>query len=101
MTPLADPIIDAEGREHADEKASLLAKIELELSVVISCLDEVETIGACVTKTGEFLKRHDIAGEAIVADNGGSDASPKIARALGARVIEEASRGYGAIGHRS
>jgi Glycosyl transferase family 2 len=68
----------------------------LELSIVIPCLNEAETIGVCVVKAVGFLKRHRIAGEVIVADNGSTDDSRTIVRCLGARVVEVAARGYGA-----
>jgi len=67
----------------------------IELSIVMPCLDEAATVGACIAKARGFLARRGIAGEVIVADNGSRDGSPAIARAHGARVVEIAGRGYG------
>ena len=67
----------------------------MELSVVIPCLNEAETIGECVSKACRALLTHDIYGEVIVADNGSTDASAAIAVECGARVVHVASKGYG------
>jgi glycosyltransferase involved in cell wall biosynthesis len=66
-----------------------------ELSIVMPCLNEANTVGACVTKAFTYLHLHDIDGEVIVADNGSTDRSRAIAAGLGARVVPVASRGYG------
>jgi glycosyltransferase involved in cell wall biosynthesis len=67
----------------------------IELSIVMPCLDEAATIGACIAKARSFLARRGVGGEIIVADNGSRDGSQAIARAHGARVVEVAERGYG------
>lgn len=67
-----------------------------ELSVVMPCLDEEDTIGICVEKANKAMKEANIDGEVIVADNGSQDESCKIATSLGARVVDVADRGYGA-----
>src|SRR5262245_17311748 len=67
----------------------------LELSVVIPCLNESETIGVCVEKAVRTLREHGIRGEVIVADNGSTDGSREIATSLGARVVPVPQRGYG------
>ena len=67
-----------------------------ELSVVMPCLDEEDTIGICVEKANKAMKEANIDGEVIVADNGSQDESRKIATSLGARVIDVPDRGYGA-----
>ena len=67
----------------------------VELSVVIPCLNEADTLEACIRKAQQALREHDIPGEIIVADNGSVDASRDIARRLGARVVDVTSRGYG------
>jgi glycosyltransferase involved in cell wall biosynthesis len=67
----------------------------IELSVVMPCLDEAATIGACIVKARGFLARRGVAGEVVVADNGSCDGSQAIARAHGARLVEIAERGYG------
>lgn len=67
-----------------------------ELSVVMPCLDEEDTIGICVEKANKAMKEANIDGEVIVADNGSQDESRKIATSLGARVVDVTDRGYGA-----
>jgi len=69
---------------------------ELELSIVIPCLNEAETLGFCVEKALGAIRRLGIAGEVVVADNGSTDDSRAIAERLGARVVPVALRGYGA-----
>lgn len=68
---------------------------ELELSIVLPCLNEAETVGTCVEKALHALREAGIRGEVIVADNGSTDGSDEIARRLGARVVDVAIRGYG------
>jgi glycosyltransferase involved in cell wall biosynthesis len=70
-------------------------KSELEVSIVMPCLNEADTLESCVTKALRALREANIAGEVIVADNGSSDGSPEIARRLGARVVSVAEKGYG------
>jgi len=67
----------------------------LELSVVMPCLNEAATVGACVKKAMDALELHGIRGEVIVADNGSTDGSQQIAREFGARVVAVEKRGYG------
>jgi glycosyltransferase involved in cell wall biosynthesis len=66
-----------------------------ELSIVMPCLDEAETIGACITKARHFLETCGVDGEIVVADNGSHDGSRAIAERAGARLVEVAERGYG------
>lgn len=65
------------------------------VSVVIPCLNEEQSIGACVRSAKEVLDEHAIAGEVVVADNGSEDDSAALARAAGAHVVHEMRRGYG------
>lgn len=67
-----------------------------ELSIVMPCLNEAQTVGRCVAKARQFLRDHRIEGEVIVADNGSQDRSPEIAQSAGARVVHEPVNGYGA-----
>ena len=67
----------------------------LELSVVLPCLNEKETVGTCVRKAIAALESAGIRGEVIVADNGSSDGSIEIAQSAGARVVHVQHRGYG------
>lgn len=66
-----------------------------EVSVVIPCLNEADTIATCIDKARRALRDHAIAGEIIVADNGSTDASTAIAARMGARVVPVSARGYG------
>ena len=66
-----------------------------ELSIVMPCLNEAETLGICIQKAQRFLKTNRVSGEVIVADNGSSDGSQRIAQDNGARVVEIPERGYG------
>lgn len=67
----------------------------LDLSVVIPCLNEAETIGVCVRKSLASMQKMGLSGEVVVADNGSEDGSQQLAREAGARVIEEPRKGYG------
>lgn len=67
----------------------------VELSVVMPCLNEAETLAACVREAREFIARNGLAGEVVVADNGSTDGSQEIARREGARVVDVPLRGYG------
>lgn len=67
----------------------------VELSVVMPCLNEAETVGACISKAQRALRSAGIAGEVIVADNGSTDGSREIAERLGAKVVSVTARGYG------
>ncbi|WP_245893333.1 glycosyltransferase family 2 protein [Devosia naphthalenivorans] len=69
---------------------------ELELTILMPCLDEAETLALCITKARSFLDRTGIAGEILIADNGSTDGSREIAIANGARVVPVPERGYGA-----
>jgi glycosyltransferase involved in cell wall biosynthesis len=67
----------------------------VELSVVIPCLNEAETLGACIEKARSAIDEMGIAAEIVVADNGSTDGSREIATAGGARVVTVSSLGYG------
>src|SRR5918997_1293923 len=66
-----------------------------EVSVVMPCLNEADTLETCVRKALTALETHGIDGEVIVADNGSTDGSREIAASLGARVVPVEQRGYG------
>jgi GT2 family glycosyltransferase len=68
----------------------------LEVSIVMPCLDEAETLRSCIEEARGFLRRHGVAGEIVVADNGSTDGSREIATDCGARVVDVPTRGYGA-----
>jgi glycosyltransferase involved in cell wall biosynthesis len=67
-----------------------------ELTIVIPCLNEAETLSRCVEEARRFFRAYDVAGEVIVADNGSTDGSPEIAERAGARVVHVGDKGYGA-----
>ncbi len=66
-----------------------------ELTILMPCLNEAETLAACINKASTFLVEHKIDGEILIADNGSTDGSQGIARSLGARVQDVPERGYG------
>lgn len=68
---------------------------QLELTILMPCLNEAETVATCVRKAQGFLERTAVAGEVLVADNGSTDGSQELAREAGARVIHVAAKGYG------
>lgn len=80
-----------------DRKLDALAATgeRVELSVVMPCLNERETVGVCVRKAIATLQKAGISGEVIVAENGSTDGSVEVARAEGARVVNVAEKGYG------
>ena len=67
----------------------------MELTVVMPCLNEAETVATCVRKAVTFLHEHDIDGEVVVADNGSTDGSQQLATDAGARVVPISEKGYG------
>lgn len=69
---------------------------ELELTILMPCLNEAETLAACIRKAQGFLARAGIEGEILIADNGSTDGSVDLARAADARVVAVTERGYGA-----
>lgn len=81
---LTEPTIPAEPIEE-----------NLELSIVMPCLNEAETLATCIRKAQSFLSVAGIAGEVVIADNGSTDGSPDIAASLGARVVNVEAKGYG------
>ena len=68
---------------------------ELELSIVMPCLNEAETLEVCISKAQASLDALGVAGEIIIADNGSTDGSQMIAAEMGARVVSVATKGYG------
>ena len=68
----------------------------MELTILMPCLNEAETVGRCIEKARAFLARAGVDGEVLVADNGSTDGSPALAVERGARVVPVARRGYGA-----
>jgi glycosyltransferase involved in cell wall biosynthesis len=67
----------------------------IELSVVMPCLNEADTLATCIRKAQVAMEENAIVGEIVVADNGSTDGSQAIASGLGARVVAVQDRGYG------
>ena len=59
----------------------------IEVSIIMPCLNEAETLEICIKKAQRFIAENDLAGEVIIADNGSKDGSQEIARRLNARVV--------------
>ncbi|HKT79805.1 MAG TPA: glycosyltransferase family 2 protein [Vicinamibacterales bacterium] len=76
--------------------SSLPIEETLELTVLMPCLNEAETLRQCVLKARSCIERIGIAAEVLVADNGSTDGSQRIAIEAGARVVPVSERGYGA-----
>ncbi len=68
----------------------------LELTILMPCLNEAETLATCIRKARGYLERSGVAGEVLIADNGSTDGSQAIAEAEGARVVPVPRKGYGA-----
>jgi glycosyltransferase involved in cell wall biosynthesis len=69
---------------------------DLDLTILMPCLNEAETLATCVRQAVAAIEASGVTGEVVVADNGSTDGSQEIARAEGARVVDVATRGYGA-----
>ena len=92
---LRSPASPVEG-EAKNAEAAAPARVGPELSIVLPCLNEAETLPAVITKAQRAIRDAGISAEIVVADNGSSDGSREIAERLGARVVPVAERGYGA-----
>lgn len=85
-------------RAEVDRQPVLSPAMEqttVELSVVMPCLNEAETLEACIVKAQQALLEAHITGEIVIADNGSSDGSLQIAERLGAKVVHVQAKGYG------
>ena len=81
--------------EQSMEQPTSTVSCPLEVSVVMPCLNEADTLATCIGKAQKALCENKIHGEVIVADNGSTDGSQAIATRLGARLVPVAARGYG------
>jgi glycosyltransferase involved in cell wall biosynthesis len=68
----------------------------IELTILMPCLNEAETLAVCIKKAQQFLAKENVIGEVVIADNGSTDGSQQLAINLGATVISVQERGYGA-----
>ncbi len=68
----------------------------IELTILMPCLNEAETLEICITKALGYLERSGVVGEVLIADNGSTDGSQDISTRLGARVVPVEEKGYGA-----
>jgi glycosyltransferase involved in cell wall biosynthesis len=78
-----------------EAEAKIAGDLTPEVSIVMPCLNEAQTVGVCVRKALAYLEMYNVQGEVIVADNGSRDGSQAIAARLGARVVTVSSIGYG------
>jgi len=85
------------GSMAAGERASdqAIGDASVEVSVVMPCLNEADTVATCIGKAQQAVREHGILAEVIVADNGSTDDSVRIAAHMGARVVRVQERGYG------
>ena len=67
----------------------------IELSIVMPCLNEADTLATCIEKCNKVIEEHQLSAEVIIADNGSTDGSIEIAKSLGARVVHVKEKGYG------
>ena len=81
---------------RAGQVVPLADQQPVELSIVMPCLNEAETLGVCIEKANRFFADNGVSGEVVIADNGSTDGSQAIAERLGARVVAVPQRGYGA-----
>ena len=95
---LAEVALNLAVVSHLEDRSKHLPETDdsaIELSVVLPCLNEAETLESCIRKAQKAFREAGIAGEVVVADNGSTDGSPEIAGRLGARVVHVPTKGYG------
>ena len=68
---------------------------EVELTILMPCLNEQQTVAQCVRQARQFLSESGVHGEVLIADNGSTDNSAALAEEAGARVVSVTERGYG------
>src|SRR5689334_24237520 len=78
-----------------DRRPTAATPAAVEVSIVMPCLNEAETVARCIQKAQSAVEHLGLNAEIIVADNGSTDGSTVIARELGARVVEVGRKGYG------
>lgn len=93
---IPDPICPDRDAEIALNQQPETDIEELELTILMPCLNEAQTIRTCIAKAQRFLETSGVTGEVLVADNGSTDGSIDLARSCGARLISVTEKGYGA-----
>src|SRR4051812_35399804 len=91
LAPSSDP---GTRRQVADESSGGLSPV-LDLTILMPCLNEAETIVACIAKAKLGIERAGVSGEVLIADNGSTDGSIELAEKHGARVVRVEAKGYG------
>jgi glycosyltransferase involved in cell wall biosynthesis len=95
MQPQSAPIADAPEPGAYGRETRRTPSHECELTILMPCLNEAETLERCISKARSFLIRSGTVGEILIADNGSTDGSQSIAQMHGARVVAISERGYG------
>ena len=90
----------AEGARGSEHERIALSEELIDVSVVLPCLNEEQTVASCVRKARGWFAAAGLRGEVLVVDNGSTDRSREEALAAGARVVDEAQRGYGSAHRR-
>jgi glycosyltransferase involved in cell wall biosynthesis len=93
--PSAVQRLDSPLQSILTDSRKAAADTPVELTILLPCLNEAETVSLCVQKAVSFLLLHNVNGEVLVADNGSTDGSPALARAAGARIVHVPEPGYG------
>jgi glycosyltransferase involved in cell wall biosynthesis len=82
-------------KKSKENKQKQFMNKEIELTIVMPCLNEAETLKVCIDKAMKYLNDNNISGEVVIGDNGSTDGSQDIARNCGARVVDIPRKGYG------
>jgi glycosyltransferase involved in cell wall biosynthesis len=94
-SPAALPEPAPKSKDRETVVVQMPARAVPEVSIVMPCLNEAETLAVCIEKAQRSLQECGVEGEIIIADNGSTDGSQEIATSLGARVMHVAAKGYG------
>ena len=92
----SNPLITKDKSEQLNYIVQIERKEKMELTILMPCLNEAETLEICIKKAQTFLTENNVDGEILIADNGSTDGSQEIAARMGARVINVENKGYGA-----